>query len=284
MPMLLYNADVDEAERLRSPYNEEEPVDEDGLSDACKTFFDLRQRTLIGMNENPAFRLVALGLLRKLRTNQRGTVLYGEVEDALGRYFRLLDADMQRFASLHEVLNETAEKQNRTESRPIVKDATAATVGLLQQGMREIAVVLLACGEMQRKALDLKMSAQRSIAESDELEPPLVSFGTFAEFIEEAMAVSDQLRRKHEELQRLRMKAMESVVGASTAEGAPAIAAKSGRKDANDVNQLMSSMAEDIQFRDQQEVSQLASPTGNAKGPLRDESDPMQATLVGKTS
>jgi len=245
VPMLLYNADVDEAERVRSPYNEE-PVDEDGLSDTCQTFFDLRQRTLVGMNENPAFRVVALGLLRKLRTNQRGTVLYGEVEDALGRYFRLLDADMQRFASLHEVLNETAEKQSRTESRPVVKEAAAATVGLLQQGMREIAVVLLACGEMQRKALDLKMSAQRSIAESDELEPPLVSFGTFAEFIEEALAVSDQLRRKREELQRLRMKAMESVVGTSTAE-----------------------------------VSQL-SPTGGAA--IEDSNDPMLATVVGKTS
>merc|ERR1712194_109948 len=70
----------------------------------------------------------------------------------------------------------------------------------LTEGMREIAVVLLACGEMQRRALDLKMGAQRSIADSFANTPPLVSFAKFADFLEEA--------------QQQRMRAMASVAEA----------------------------------------------------------------------
>jgi hypothetical protein len=206
--MLLYNADIDEAERNHVS----EDLEEDDIFEACsphQSFFDLRQRTLLGMEQLPAFRVVALGLLRKLRTNKQGSVLYGEVEDALGRYFRLMDADMQRFVSLHETFGDMS-------GQPILQVAPAART-LVKDGMHEIAIVLLACSEMQQKALDLKLGCQRSIAENEEDGCPIVSFQTFAGFIEEALAVSDQLRRKHEELQQLRLKAMERVVDAKVA-------------------------------------------------------------------
>ena len=93
--MRLCNADVEEAER-----NHQESLDdfdEAGQDeDGCRSFFDLRQRTLSGMDLMPAFRIVVLGLLRKLKNNTKDCILYSEVEDALGRYFRVLDADMQR--------------------------------------------------------------------------------------------------------------------------------------------------------------------------------------------
>merc|ERR1712194_220149 len=142
--------------------------------------------------------------VRKLRMNVKGSVLYSEAEDALNRYCRLLEADMQKFATLHETLQDAAE----TKALPHESRKT------LTEGMREIAVVLLACGEMQRRALDLKMGAQRSIADSFADTPPLVSFAKFADFLEKALAVSDQLRRKHEELQQQRMRAMASVAEA----------------------------------------------------------------------
>lgn len=250
--MRLYNSDVDEAERLLATGYEREHEAEDGGEDAAGSFFDLRQRTLTGIDQMSAFRIVAMGLLRKLRTC-RVTVLYSEVEDAIGRYFRLLDADMQRFASLHEVLKDLADKQAqsvhmkpsasegalpsmlsrapRAASSSAVLSSTSTPAGLgrgalemakalLLEGMREIAVVLLACGEMQRRALELKMSAQRAISDHRIGSPPAASFSKFADFLEEALAVCDQLRRKHEELQQLRMRAMASATEARLAAAA----------------------------------------------------------------
>mmetsp|Transcript_103191 Transcript_103191/g.291380 ORF Transcript_103191/g.291380 Transcript_103191/m.291380 type:complete len:246 (+) Transcript_103191:155-892(+) len=212
--MLLYNADVDESERNYRKQDDlagEEDDDDDNDDGVRRSFFDLRQRTLLGLDQLPAFRVVALGLLRKLRTNLRGAILYGEVEDAMARYFRLLDNDMQRFASLHETLRDAADKLPQE--------------GLLLDGMREIAVVLLACGEMQRKALDLKLSAQRSASMSDVAVPPLASFERFAIFLENALAVSDQLRKKHEELQQLRMRAWASAMDSRAAAASTCAAA-----------------------------------------------------------
>merc|ERR1712194_440394 len=185
--------------------DELEEEEDDG---ACRSFFDLRQRCLVGLDQGSAFRVVALAAVRKLRTNVKGSVLYSEVEDALNRYCRLLEADMQKFATLHETLQDAAERKDGGPALPHESRKT------LTEGMREIAVVLLACGEMQRRALDLKMGAQRSIADSFADTPPLVSFAKFADFLEEALAVSDQLRRKHEELQQQRMRAMASVAEA----------------------------------------------------------------------
>lgn len=222
--MRLYNADEAESDRRRQW---EDPELDDEAEDACCTFFDLRQRTLVGLDPTSAFRIVALGLLRKLRTNSRGTVLYGEIEDALGRYFRLLDADMQRFATLHEALREPADKALGAEGCKEAAAAAQAAQSLLHSGMREIAGVLLACGEMQKRALDLKMGAQRSISDARSSAVPLVSFGKFSQFLEEALAVCDQLRRKHEELQQIRLKAMASAMDAKMA-AAAAAAAQSG--------------------------------------------------------
>lgn len=218
-----YNIDVEEAERNYLPQDELE-LDDEGENGSCTSFFDLRQRTLLGVDQMSAFRIVALGVLRKLRTNVKGSVLYSEVEDALNRYCRLLEADMQKFASLHETLQEAADrqKQHGGPTNAVAATALAAARSLLLEGQREIAVVLLACGEMQRRALDLKMSAQRSIAESEEDAAPLVSFSRFADFLEEALAVSDQLRRKHEELQQQRMRAMTSAMEARAAAGSVA--------------------------------------------------------------
>jgi len=208
-----YNIDVEESDRNYVPnlddLGEELEEEDDGT---CRSFFDLRQRILVGLDQSSSFRLVALAVVRKLQNNLKGSVLYSEVEDALNRYCRLLEADMQKFATLHKTLQEAAEKEEPGTSSSCT--AMVAARAILADGMREIAVVLLACGEMQRKALDLKMSAQRSIADSFEDAPPLVSFSKFAEFLEEALAVSDQLRRKHEELQQQRMRAMASVAEA----------------------------------------------------------------------
>eukprot|EP00931_Biecheleriopsis_adriatica_P123527 TRINITY_DN98579_c0_g1_i1.p1 TRINITY_DN98579_c0_g1~~TRINITY_DN98579_c0_g1_i1.p1 ORF type:complete len:224 (-),score=72.84 TRINITY_DN98579_c0_g1_i1:75-746(-) len=218
--MRLYNADVDEAERCYQEDDEFAELDqEDGDGDgACKSFFDLRQRTLSGMDQLPAFRVVALGLLRKLKNYTKGSVLYPEVEDLLGRYFRLLDADMQRFASLHETLRDASDK-SASSAAATKSDANAAAahtagVNLLHEGMREIAVVLLACSERQRESLDMKIQAQRLISESGAGKPPLASFGKYADFIEEALALGDQLRRKHEELQQQRIRAMAKITEA----------------------------------------------------------------------
>jgi hypothetical protein len=216
--MLLYNADIEEGERIYLQDADEREERESG-DDNRRSFFELRQRALVGLDQFPAFRIVSFGLLRKLRTNHRGPVIYPELEDALGRYFRLLDGDMQRFATLHETLRDAASKFDGSGATAPPATGASGPVGvaqtLLHDGMREIAVVLLACGEMQRKALDLKMSAQRAVSASDsDLEKPVASFVRFAEFLAEALAVSDQLRRKHEELQQLRMRAMASVVDA----------------------------------------------------------------------
>lgn len=208
MPMRLLNSDVDEAERVcLAP--EEDLEEKEGGAEGLRSFFELRQRTLLGMDPLPAFRLVVLGLLRKLRTNAKGTVLYLELEDALGRYFRLLDSDMQRFASLHETLRDATHKEDVS--------AVSGSRALLLDGMRQIAVVLLACGEVQQRSLDMKIGAQMSISQSSVSAPAHVSFTKYAEFFEEALAVCDQLKKKHEELQQLRIRAMASAVDAKTA-------------------------------------------------------------------
>jgi hypothetical protein len=204
--MLLYNADIAKAEHLQTADEDEDGSDDDSSS---RAFFDLRQKALHGMEAVPAYRVVSLGLLRKLRTNKQGTILYNEVEDALGRYFRLLDSDMQRFSSLHDTLQELSEQ-------PVMRIATEAA-SLLKEGMREIAVMLISCGMMQRRALELKLGAQRSIAETEDEDRPLVSFEKFAEFLEDGLSTADQLRRKYTDLQQLRSKAMEKVVDAKTA-------------------------------------------------------------------
>lgn len=205
--MLLFNADIDKAEHLQIADEDED--DDDGDDSRSRLFFDLRQRALHGMEPIPAYRVVSLGLLRKLRTNQRGTILYNEVEDALGRYFRLLDIEMQRLCSLHDTFKELSEQ-------PVMQIAPEAA-NLVKDGMREIAVLLIACGEMQRRALELKLGAQRSISEIEDVDRPLVSFGKFAEFLQDALGISDQLRRKHKDLQQLRVKAMEKLVDAKSA-------------------------------------------------------------------
>ena len=51
--------------------------------------------------------------------------------------------------------------------------------------MREIAVVLLACGEMQRQCLDLKVGTQRSISASS-TKAPQISYSKYADFFDEA--------------------------------------------------------------------------------------------------
>merc|ERR1740121_3628050 len=107
--MRLYNADVDEAERHYA--EEDTDTDSGDEEDPCRSFFDLRQRAMAGMELNSMFRIASLGLLRKSRTNTQGSVLYAEVEDALGSHFRLLDADTQKFATLHETLREASERQ-----------------------------------------------------------------------------------------------------------------------------------------------------------------------------
>lgn len=253
-----YNMDVEEAERNYSSFGDELEVEDGPKNGSCRSFFDLRQRSLVGVDQMSAFRIVALGVLRKLRTNVKGSVLYSEVEDALNRYCRLLEADMQKFASLHETLQEAATRQTQssgsatasagtsagaagkrgqTQSGVSANSAGAASLAaarsILSDGMREIAVVLLACGEMQRRALDLKMSAQRSIAETDEDVAPLLSFSRYADFLEEALAVSDQLRRKHEELQQQRIRAMERAVEARAAGAASAPSSVSPRRPAS---------------------------------------------------
>ncbi|CAL1152765.1 unnamed protein product [Cladocopium goreaui] len=216
--MRLCNADVDEAERNPSQFEDfDEPEDDEGSS---KSFFDLRQRTLSGMDLMPAFRVVVLGLARKLKNNTKDSILYSEVEDALGRYFRVLDSDMQRFANLHEILRDAADKAGAAGtslvgSPPAVLAIHNAGIGLLHEGMREIAVVLLACGEMQRQCLDLKLDAQRSIASASSA--PHISYSKYADFLDEAMALCDQLRRKHEELQQQRIRAMAKLTEAKLA-------------------------------------------------------------------
>lgn len=225
-----YNLDVYEAERhyALSAGDELDTEEEDDRPEngSCRSFFDMRQRALVGLDQMSAFKVVVQGVRRKLgERNARGSVLYSELEDALNRYCRLLEADMQRFASLHETLQEAADKQHQpvaTPATPGAGAALAASRALLAEGMREIAVVLLACGEMQRRALDLKMTAQlsiRSIAEAEEDVPPLVSFSKFGDFLEEALAVSNQLRRKHEDLHQQRMRAMTIAVEVATARG-----------------------------------------------------------------
>merc|ERR1712060_68465 len=101
----------------------EGPEGPEGSEDPCRSFFDLRQKTLAGMELNSVFRIAALGLLRKLRTNTKGSVLYAEVEDALGAHFRLLDADNQKFAALHETLREASERQAK---HTVAPNSTAA--------------------------------------------------------------------------------------------------------------------------------------------------------------
>merc|ERR1719203_1306508 len=176
------------------------------------------------MDQNSAFRITALGLLRKLQTHTKGSVLYAELEDALGSYFRLLDADAQKFASLHDVLRGHADKlQPRfrgASSAAAIATASARTA--LSEAMREIAVVLLACGEMQRTALDLKVAAQFAISEATGTTPPLISFQRFADFLEKALDFNHQLRKKHVELHQQRMRAMASVVDAQAAQAAMA--------------------------------------------------------------
>jgi hypothetical protein len=184
--MLLFNADLDEAAQnaLRAVENIGDL--DDGVQNPYQRFFDLRQR-------------------------------------AFSRYFRLLDGDMQRFATLHETFSSTADEQDKVScGRPDA--ATASAIAKLRDGMREIAVVLLACGEMQKRALDLKVSAQQSVAEADEETPALVSFAKFTEFVEDALALSDQIKRKHEELQLRRMKTMAEVVSARVSSSAKAVA------------------------------------------------------------
>eukprot|EP00434_Breviolum_minutum_P014097 symbB.v1.2.012430.t1/scaffold849.1/size158081/13 len=222
--MRLCNADVDEAERNPAEFEDfDEPEDEDGGDGggSSKSFFDLRQRTLSGMDLMPAFRVVVLGLARKLKNNTKDSILYSEVEDALGRYFRVLDADMQRFANLHEILRDAADKGGAAAAGYAASSAVLGThnagVGLLHEGMREIAVVLLACGEMQRQCLDLKLDAQRSIATS--AKTPHISYSKYADFLDEALALCDQLRRKHEELQQQRIRAMAKLTEAKLAAG-----------------------------------------------------------------
>ncbi|CAK8985499.1 Kelch-like protein 5 [Durusdinium trenchii] len=218
--MRLYNADVDEAERNREEFEEfDEPEDEECVG-VSKSFFDLRQRTLSGMDLTPAFRVVVLGLSRKLKNNTKDSIPYSEMEDALGRYFRVLDADMQRFANLHEILRDAADKAGAAGASLVgapsaVMATHTAGINLLHDGMREIAVVLLACGEMQRQCLDLKLNAQRSISAGSAA--PQISYSKYADFLDEALVLCDQLRRKNEELQQQRLRAMAKLTEAKLA-------------------------------------------------------------------
>merc|ERR1712063_183301 len=134
------------------------------------------------------------------------------VEETLNRFFRLLDAHMQAFASLHTSLDDT-EKQAlkccnlpndsndgssltspcavRTSSTPSEQVTGAAF--LLKETMREIAVVLLACDRMQHRVLEFKMDAADAIAQSGDGKLPRISFVSFAEFIEQALAFSSHV-------------------------------------------------------------------------------------------
>lgn len=47
------------------------PADASSTGGSSKSFFDLRQRTLSGMDLMPAFRVVVLGLARKLKNNAK---------------------------------------------------------------------------------------------------------------------------------------------------------------------------------------------------------------------
>eukprot|EP00405_Crypthecodinium_cohnii_P034974 CAMPEP_0206534066 /NCGR_PEP_ID=MMETSP0325_2-20121206/5330_1 /ASSEMBLY_ACC=CAM_ASM_000347 /TAXON_ID=2866 /ORGANISM="Crypthecodinium cohnii, Strain Seligo" /LENGTH=289 /DNA_ID=CAMNT_0054030811 /DNA_START=101 /DNA_END=970 /DNA_ORIENTATION=- len=241
--MRLRNSDLDEGDRGGggAEFDENEFESEDG---PVESFFDLRQRTLVGLDSACAFRIVAPSLLRKLRENKRGTLLYAEVEDALGRYFRLLDADMQKFANLHETLGEAVAKYESGTSTAAANSAEAAASNsastrskslggnngspvavkaaraILVEAMREIAVVLLACGEMQRRALELKMTTQRAMAESNDGVIAYVSFTKCVDFFEEALHFCDSLRKKHEELHHQRMRAMATAAEARVASSA----------------------------------------------------------------
>merc|ERR1712007_19868 len=88
----------------------------------------------------------------------------------------------------------------RRKSSTPPEQATAAAF-LLKEAMREIAVVLLACDQMQHRALEFKKDAADAIAESADGKLPRISFVSFAEFIEQALAFSSHVRRKHSELQ-----------------------------------------------------------------------------------
>lgn len=221
--MYLYNSDVDASDHATSPA--EEGQDDDDATPVTPSFFELRQRALLGMEQGSAFMVVALGLLRKLRSSTKSPLSYAEIEDGLGRYFRILDADSERFATLYEVLKSAAAKHVEEQLPEFLGSPckeTAAQVAeeaaaMLSDGMQEIAVVLLACSKMQRRSLDLKMAAQRSLAESDDDQPALISFSRFGKFFEEALDVYDQLKRKHEELQQRRLKAMARVMDAKAA-------------------------------------------------------------------
>mmetsp|Transcript_67351 Transcript_67351/g.125791 ORF Transcript_67351/g.125791 Transcript_67351/m.125791 type:complete len:220 (-) Transcript_67351:74-733(-) len=213
--MLLFNADVEEAERGAMP-------PEHHIEDSCQSFFDLRQRLLVEMDALPAFNVVALALVRKLRNNIKGGILHSEVEDAFSRYFRLLDTDMQRFVTLHETLNETVVKYGggstaNTGTAPPAAGAQTSAIGKLSDHMRDIRVVLLACGEMQKKALELKLATQESAMLADNGLRPLVSFAKVADFIEQALDLADRLRRKHEDFQKARRNAMADVIDAAKA-------------------------------------------------------------------
>merc|ERR1719240_857179 len=220
--MLLYNADVD-PDVLNGLFlagqGVEEVDDMDEKVNCRQHFFELRQRTLSNMDLQPAFRITAFGLLRKLRTNVRGNILYVEVEETLDHYFRLLDAHMKDFASLHDSLD-AIEKQAHSCSNLTKEDAAplspisltrqrniAASEQMLRETMREIAVVLLACDRMQYRALGFKMDAADASAHGDDDEPAKISFMSFAEFMEEALNFSDQVRRKHSELQQSLLRA-----------------------------------------------------------------------------
>lgn len=221
--MRLSNVDTEDPGRGHQQSVDAEPeLEEESDNTACRSFFELRQRTLAGIDQLSAFRIVALGLLRKLYPSAGRTVLYGEVEDAINRYLRILDLDLQRFVSLHDILHTAAlGAKESVDAGSAAAVASAAAISLLNDGMHEIAAVLLACSQMQKRALDLKVGAQRTISESNGTDPPLVSFAKFVEFLQEAIASCDQLRKKHEELQQTRMRAM-----ASFAEAKGAVAAR----------------------------------------------------------
>jgi len=72
-------------------------------------------------------------------------------------------------------------------------------------------------GLQEPAVLDLKMGTQRAISESKVGAPPLVSFGRLHEFLQESLAICDQLRRKHEELQQVRMRAVAGLAEARAA-------------------------------------------------------------------
>mmetsp|Transcript_126717 Transcript_126717/g.354775 ORF Transcript_126717/g.354775 Transcript_126717/m.354775 type:complete len:224 (+) Transcript_126717:133-804(+) len=212
--MRLYNADVEEAERPEAPSLDHE-ADCAEVGKPSETFFELRQRTLAGMDQQPAFRLVALGVVRKLRANLRGSVLHSEIQDALGRYFRVLDSDMQRFASLYETVD--AAKRSAPSGAALrgeAKRAIEASNAILQEVLVDIAAVLLACGQKQEEALALKQTTQVSVAECQEGSQALVSFSRVADLLDDALALCDLLRRKREEVHQQRMGAMAAAIEA----------------------------------------------------------------------